>query len=109
MSQRTDKINSLIQEELSQIMAREIEFPQGTLVTIIDVDTAGDLKTAKVYISVLPFNHCGTAIETIKKNIGEIQRLLNRTLHMRFIPRLEFKIDSTEEEASHVDALLDKI
>ena len=52
MSQRLSRVNELLKREISTCIERCIEFPN-TLVTVHDVDTAHDLKAAKVFIGVI--------------------------------------------------------
>jgi len=54
MNKRILRINSLIRDELSNILLREVEFPDGVLATITRVEVSDDLFNASVYISVLP-------------------------------------------------------
>lgn len=109
MTLRQEKINSLIQEELSRIINRELEFPSGCLMTITGIDASTNLKHAKIYISVLPEKFRGSALEILRKNTGRLQALLNRRLEIKFSPKIEWLIDTTEERAAGIEELLDKI
>ena len=109
MSIRTDKVDELIRQELAEFFNKEIEFPLDTLVTITRVKTQTDLKSAIVWLSVLPFDSYKEILNTLKNERKNIQHFLNRHLHMRFVPQLKYKIDETEEKAEEVERLLDKI
>jgi len=109
MSKRTEQINELIRQELSLIIAREIEFPENIFVTITRVKTAGDLKHARILITVLPENKTGTALEILKKNYPVIQQELNDKLVMKFVPKIEFLIDETEKQAQEIEKILDEL
>ncbi len=110
MSHRIAQINELIRHELSQLILTELEFPQGCLVTITDVEVSPDLRHAKVWVSVLPSGYMvKKVLEKLTANIGHLQFLLNKQLSIKPLPRIHFGIDSTEERAAGIEALLDRI
>ena len=109
MSERSIKLNSLIKQQLSQIIAREIEFPTDSLVTITRVSTTPDIKIAKVYISVIPDKFRGSVLEILRKNQKQLHSLLKKQIKTKFTPNLKFLIDEQEIYASEIDKLLDEI
>jgi ribosome-binding factor A len=94
MSYRLEKIDSLIQQELSQIIAREIEVPEGSLATITGVETSADLGQAKIWLSVFPITEAIKVLHYFNKEVGHLQQLLNQRLKMRPLPRIKFFIDT---------------
>ncbi len=109
MSHRIEQINELIRHEVGQLMLTELELPSGCLVTITRVITSKDLRHSKILISIMPEKFTGTVLEVIRKNIGQIQHQLNQRLSMKPLPRLNFGIDATEQEAAKIEELLDRI
>lgn len=93
---------------LGEIFVRELEMSVDTLVGISRVRVTQDLKNAKIFISVIPFEKRNTALNLVKKQRGRIQKELNKHLTMKFTPKLEFLVDTTEEDASHIDNILDR-
>ncbi len=108
MSRRTSRINELIKQEVGQILQREVHLGD-YLVTITEVDTASDLKNAEIKIAIMPYEKEKEVLEIIKNNIGHIQRILNKKLTMRFVPRLKFTIDKGAKSAAAVDVILSGI
>jgi len=108
MSHRLAQINELVRQQLNELLLTNVDFPQGCLVTINAVETSKDLRHAKVFISVLPTKLTGKALDRINKNIGHLQFLLNKQLHLRPLPRLRFVIDNTESQASEIDRLINE-
>ena len=54
MSRRTDRINEQLREEISRVLARQIKDPRlNSVISITRVESSSDLRSAKVYISVL--------------------------------------------------------
>lgn len=109
MPERTDKLNSLIQQQLSQIINQEVEFPEGTLISLTRIKTSPDNKNAKIFISVIPANKQGKALEILRKNAKKLHQELQNELKTKFTPNLSFHIDENEIFASQIDKLLDEI
>ncbi|PIP17518.1 MAG: ribosome-binding factor A [Parcubacteria group bacterium CG23_combo_of_CG06-09_8_20_14_all_35_9] len=109
MSRRILQVNKLIKQELGNLFLKEIEFPKECLVTITKVDTSGDLKTAKIYFSVLPIDCAEKTLQILEKNASRLQKPLNKRLVMYCIPKINFEIDRTEEKAENIEKLLNKI
>jgi len=108
-SRRIKQVNELIRHELAEIINKEIEFPESCLITIEKVETSGDLEKVKIWISVLPIEYRGKVLNLLKKNIYHLQKILDNKLVMKFVPKIHFCLDRSEEEAERVNVLLDKI
>jgi ribosome-binding factor A len=106
MSERTIKLNKLIKKNLSDIFLKELNLKSGIFLTIAKVDTSPDLRYARVSLSIFPYSEANYAVKTIRKEIFSIQGALNKKLQMRPFPRLEFKLDSTEEKADEIEKIL---
>ena len=106
---RIVKINELIKQELGKIILETLEFGEGVMMTIMDVDTSDSMETANIWISVFPENKTGSSLEILNKEIGEIQKALNRRTSMRFTPRISFRLDKSERYASKIDQAFKKV
>ncbi len=95
-SLRQKKVNELIRRELSKIIIREFEAPENSLVTIVDVDTSSDLFSAKVSVSIFPVDKAKKTFGSLRKMAGFCQKLLNRRLKMKMIPRINFYLIKNE-------------
>ncbi len=109
MSERVLKINKLIKQHLGEILARELSIKPGLFLSISKVDTTSDLRYTRVSISVFPYKEADYAMKTLAKEVYVIQGVLNKKLKMRPLPRLEFLLDSTEEEADKIEKILTQI
>lgn len=96
----------MLVEEIGAILLREIEFPSGVLVSITRAETTEDCKDAKIFASALPFDKAKQILEILIKNAYHIQKILNKKLRMKPVPRIFFKIDPSIEKADKVDRLL---
>lgn len=109
MSNRIQRVNSLIKNELSQILLKGTDFSKDILVTVTGVETSGNLNQAKVYISVMPENRTSKVLEILDRKIYDFQQELNKHLNMRPIPKIKFVREKKTEEAARVEELLEKI
>ena len=108
MSHRLEKVNSLLTEEVAKILLEELEFPRGVLVSVTRAEVTPDLREAKIFVSVLPFDKHPRVLEVLEKNIYLIQQILNKKLTLKPMPKISFKIDSSIEEMDKIGRLLDK-
>lgn len=106
---RIVRINELIRHELGTLIGREVEFAQGILVTVTDVATSPDLEHSKVYVSVMPSSERDAAFATLNASVRTLQRLLNRRLKTKPVPKLRFLIDDAVDRSSRVERLLDTL
>ncbi|MEK7193787.1 MAG: 30S ribosome-binding factor RbfA [Patescibacteria group bacterium] len=109
MKHRVERVNNLIQEELSKIIVKELEFP--ALVTITEVETSKDLSQALVKFSVLPSEKSEEVLKILNKNLRHLQYLLMKKINIKPMPRISFEIDWGLEKAAEIEKILlnDKI
>jgi len=105
---RIDKVNSLLEHEISKIILREFDFT-GTLVTLTHVETTANLIEAKVYISVFPEEKSERAIKSLNNNVIGMQKQINKKLNMRPIPRIKFVADKDISYAGKIEEMLNKL
>ncbi len=108
MTRRTERINSLLREEISDLLRRGMKDPRiGGLVTITEVDVSPDLRQAKVYVSVLGTEEEKLAtFQGLKAAARFLQRELRRRLTIRRTPELTFMQDESLEEGARMLRLL---
>eukprot|EP01136_Pigoraptor_vietnamica_P020464 Opistho-1_new@69382 len=108
---RTDRLNSLLKEVLSEVILREVGNPHvAPFVTITKVEITKDLHYAKVFISVL-----GTeeekerTLQALQSAAGFIAVTASQKVVMRYFPSLTFKIDTSLQHQARIEELLEKI
>ena len=102
-SNRIGRINEEIQRELSALM-RRLKDPrvQSGMVTITHVDTTGDLRYSKVYISVLDKDQEKDVLKGLKSASGFLRRELGHSLQLRYTPELQFIADDSIAYGAHI-------
>jgi len=109
MSRRIQRVNELLKEEISNLILREIDFSKDVMVTITEVETSLDLQQAKIRVSIMPFLKAEKILKVLNSQIFNIQKLLNKKLKMKIVPKIKFQLDESEEKTSRVEQLLRKI
>ena len=108
MSQlRIGRINEEIQKELSQLI-RTLKDPrvQDAMISITAVETTGDLRYAKVFVSVLQKDRSRDVLKGLKSAGGFLRREIGRTLQLRYTPELVFELDDSITKGADMFALL---
>lgn len=110
-SNRIGRINEEIQRELADQL-RHLKDPrvaQTGMVTVTRVDTTGDLRYCRVYISVLDKSQEKDVLKGLKSASGFLRRELGAVLRLRYTPELQFIADDSIEHGAHILELLHKV
>lgn len=110
MTQRTDRIDEQLRQEIGAILAKDISDPRIGFATITDVETVPDLSHAKIWVSVIgqPEERRATA-RALRHALPFIRRQLGTRLHLRRIPELHLELDETAERGTRVLKLLEEL
>ena len=110
MSRRIERVNMLVRQEISQIMAVEMNDPRlSTLISITEVRTSSDLRRAKVYFSVLgDENTKQNVLAAMERAGGFIHRTMKRNLKLKFAPVLSFELDESIEQGTEILDLISR-
>lgn len=105
------RINSEVLKELSQIIAYEVKDPRiNPFTSVMDVYVAPDLKTCKVYVSVMGSDedkeNTMTGLNSAK---GMIRSLLAKRMNMRNTPELTFILDESIEKGIEMMKFIDEV
>lgn len=108
---KNTRINGEVQKELSNLISREIKDPRiNPMTSVIGVEVAPDLKTAKIYISVLGDDASKESTRLGLKSAAPFMRgQLAKTLNLRNTPELTFVMDSSIEYGVHMSKLIDEV
>jgi len=108
MTNRIDRVNSLLEHEIGKIISKDFAFSPEILVTLTRVDTSSNLIEAKVYISVFPEEKSAGIIRALQKSVYDVQYKINRTLRQRPIPKIRFIKETQISKAARIEELLVK-
>ena len=110
MTQRTDRVDELIRQEIGEIIARELSDPRIGFVTITDVETTPDLSHAKVWASFIGTSaERAVALGALGHAMPFIRHELGKRLRIRRIPELHLQSDETLVRGTRVLQLIHDI
>ena len=110
-SNRIGRINEEIQRELSDQL-RRLKDPRVSatgMVSITRVDTTGDLRYARIYISTLDKTRETEVLKGLKSAAGFLRRELGRALQLRYTPELQFVADDSIQHGAHILEVLRQV
>jgi ribosome-binding factor A len=109
--QRTDRLNSLLKEVISEVIHRQVRNPHvNELLTVTRVDITKDLHYAKVYISVIGSKEAKQeTLQALESAAGFIAVNASKKVVMRYFPTLTFKLDDGVDKHMRIEELLHEI
>lgn len=109
-SNRTGRINEELQRELSSLI-RTLKDPrvQQSMVSVTKVEATGDLRYAKVYISVLDKDKSKETLKGLRSAGGWLRREIGNRLQLRYTPELVFEEDDSISYGAKMFDLLRKL
>lgn len=109
MSNRTIRVNELVQRELSDILHRHYQ-SEAVAITITDVKVSPDLHDARVYISVLgDADTAENKLRWLRTCAVEIRQELARRIVLKFLPKFEYVLDASVVRGERVAKLIDEL
>lgn len=107
---RQEKLGELFAAELSELLRTRIKDPRVGFASITHVEVSGDLRHAKVHVSVMgtPEEQKET-MKGLKNAEGYLRHELASRITLRYMPELSFKLDNSIEEGSRILELINQI
>jgi ribosome-binding factor A len=110
MSQRTDRLDELLRQEIGAMLEREIADPRMGFATVTKVETDPDLRHARVWVSIIGGTaERGDTLVALDHAMVFIRRALGTRLRLKRIPDLHVRLDDSIERGTRVLQLLDSI
>ena len=111
-SQRQMRVGEELRHLISNVLLRETFYDQiieSNNITITEVSVSPDLKNAKIYVMPLGGKQKLEVVNSLNKVKGRIKKLISSSITLRQIPKINFMIDETFENAKNIDDILGKI
>lgn len=108
---KNTRINQEVQKELSMLISRELKDPRiNPMTSIVNVEVAPDLKTCKVYISVLGDEQSQKdTLKGLKSAAPFLRSQLAQGINLRNTPELTFVVDQSIEYGVNMSRLIDEV
>lgn len=109
MSNRTLRVNELIQREMSSILRKRYQ-AESLPITIVSVEVTPDLLEGRVFVSVLgDADAAEKKLRWLRKISGELRFELGRTIVLKNMPKFVYELDVTTERGNRILGILDEI
>ena len=110
MSKRTDMLASSFMRTVGAIIQNNIKDPRLGFTTITEVEVSGDSRYVTIYVSVMgDYDVRKESLQVLERSTGFIKSQARKTIKMRFMPELIFKLDETNRKVDKIENLLKEI
>ena len=104
---RIEKLQELIKQEMSKMLLTDLKDPRIGFVTVTDVEMTGDLREAKIYVSVMGGDEqVKSSLEGLNSALGFVRREIGQRVRLRFTPEISFALDTSLDYGDHIQKLL---
>ena len=109
-SLRLQRVRELLKREIGEAIRREFDVSEAGLITVNDVEVAGDLHSAVVFISILGNDtQKKHGLQELEKNRIRIQAIVGKSVILKYTPTLKFVIDDSVTRGNRVLQILDEL
>jgi ribosome-binding factor A len=106
---RQERLGEQIAADMSDLLRTRVKDPRVGFASITRVEVSGDLRHAKIFVSVMgDQNEQTETMKALKHATGFLRHELAERLNIRFMPEIVFKLDTSIEEGSRILELLRK-
>ena len=107
---RVEKVQEFIKQEISKIILNELKNPRIGFVTVTQVQASGDLRHAKIYVSLMGSDEQkADTWRALQRALGFMRSEIGKRIKMRFAPELTLHLDESLDYSAHIQELLLKI
>jgi ribosome-binding factor A len=109
-SLRLQRVRELLKREIGEAIRREFHVSEAGLITVNDVDLAGDLKSATVFISILGNpDQQKRGFQLLNEHRIRLQGFIGRAVVMKYTPKLKFVFDDSIVRGNRVLQIIDEL
>jgi len=104
---RLQRVSDLIRDELAGMIRDTVPESRQALVTVTSVSLTPDMRLARVHVSIFPeTSPRADILAALKRQAGRFKRDLGRSIRLRHVPDLEFRLDTSAEQAERIERLI---
>jgi ribosome-binding factor A len=109
-SLRLQRVRELLKREIGEAVRREFHVTDAGLISVNDVDVAGDLKSAVVFISILGnADQQKRGFQLLTEHRIRIQNLVARSIVLKYTPTLKFIMDDSIVRGNRVLQIIEEL
>jgi len=110
MTQRTERIDQLLRQEIGQALEREVTDPGIGFVTVTKVETVPDLSRARVWVSVIGSDEQRKeTLAALRRAMPFVRHSLGSKIRLRRIPELDVRLDDSIERGTRILKIIDEL
>ena len=107
---RMGRVDEELKKVISNIITYDLKDPNITgLISVTKVKVSGDLKYAKVYVSMLNAKDNKQVLAALKKSAGFVRTEIAKRINLRTTPEIIFIFDDSIEYGSRIDTILKEV
>lgn len=107
-SVRVQKVEKELREIIGQVLPEMLYFDSGVLISVIRVEAASDLRTARVFVSVFPDDAVDEVMEELDAIRVDVQNQISRKIRMKYLPKIKWMNDHSVSQLVHVSKILNE-
>lgn len=109
MSNRTLRVNELVQREISDILRKHYQ-TEAVAITITEVRVAPDLRDARVFVSIVGSDEAAEQkLAWLRGKAGDIREEVGRRIVLKYLPKFEYVLDKSAARGARILQVLDEI
>src|SRR5687768_12937505 len=109
MSNRTVRVNELIQREISDILRKRNQ-SESVAITITEVRVSPDLRDALVFVSVIGTEELAEQkLRWLRSRASDIREEVSRRIVLKYLPKFEYVLDRSAIRGARILQMLDEI
>ena len=109
MSNRTVRVNELVQREISDILRKRYQ-SEAVAITISEVRVSPDLRDARVFVSIVGDEEKGNeGLAWLRSKASEIREEVGRRIVLKYLPKFEYVLDQSALRGARILQVLDEI
>jgi ribosome-binding factor A len=109
-SLRLLRVRELLKREIGEAVRREFHVSDAGLITVNDVNVAGDLKSAVVFVSIFgSVEQQKRGFELLTEHRARIQNLVARSIVLKYTPALKFVLDDSIVRGNRVLQIIEEL
>jgi ribosome-binding factor A len=109
MSNRTLRVNELVQREISDILRKRYQ-SEAVAITITEVRVAPDLRDARVFVSIVGGeDEAEQKLHWLRAKAAEIREEVGRRIVLKYLPKFDYVLDKSAARGARILQVLDEI
>lgn len=103
---RVQKVEKELHQCIGQALTEFLFIDQGVLVSVVEVDVASDMRSARVFVSVFPDDFKDEVFHELDAIRVDIQKEISKKIRMKFLPKLSWHKDKSVDEIDRIGKIL---